>query len=309
MAPSAPPATAESPGASAPASDGTGSYGATPAETAEASAEAVTPPAPVLLDQPDPAVALGVARAAATTGVPDGVVLTPMTGEIRVRTPGQVVDGIDLTGCLIIEASNVVVRNSRVSCRNPTKPSAVHVMPGNWNLLVEDSEIDGLDGADIGIGWNNYTLRRVEIRNVADGAKAGSNVTIEDSWIHDIIRKGDLHPDAIQSTGGRDIVIRRNYLDPVPMGATDVRNSAIQLGSENGDGLSNVLIENNILIGGNYTVNVRGDTVVQNVVFRGNVFNAPRRYGPIQAPPSVVFENNIDLVTGGAQTQVRLVYS
>ena len=45
---------------------------------------------------------------------------------------------------------------------------------GVENLVVEDSEIDGLGTADIGIGWSNYTLRRVEIRGTCDGARTAA---------------------------------------------------------------------------------------------------------------------------------------
>ena len=51
----------------------------------------------------------------------------------------------------------------------------------------------------------------MHISGCSDGAKAFSNTTIEDSYLAGFYRvDGESHNDAIQSSGGSNIVIRRN---------------------------------------------------------------------------------------------------
>jgi hypothetical protein len=271
-----------------------------PAKTAppEGSADADGEQDPVT----DGGTAGAVLAVDAQTGVPAGTVLTPMTGNLIVKTPGYVLQNVDLQGCLVIKATDVVVRNSRITCGSPPGLAVIQTAPTAYRFTIEDSEVDGAGRAQIGLGYSNITARRVEVRNTVDGVRAAWHVLLEDSWVHSMVRVGDLHPDAVQTTGGRDIVIRGNTLDPMTSDSGDLMNAAIMIGSETSDtGLLDVLIENNVLDGGNYTVNMRGDTVFTNVVFRNNVFGTQFRYGPFQAPAGIALEGaNVSVSTGVA---------
>jgi hypothetical protein len=229
-----------------------------------------------------------------TTGVPEGTVLTP-SGTITITTPGAVVSDLDIDGCVFVLADDVTIRNSRIRCAAPKYDRIIDVGKGKKNLVVEDVEIDGLGTADVGIGWGNYTLRRVEIQGTCDGARVGNDVLIEDSWIHDLVRQGTLHCDAVQSTEGANITVRRSSLDPTNTASGDFNNAAVMLGTETGTRrLDGALFEDNWLGGGNYSVNVRGDAVLTAVTFRGNRYIGDARFGPSLAPASVVFESNVN---------------
>ena len=224
------------------------------------------------------------------TGVPAGVTLRP-SGDLVVTDPGSVVDGLDVIGCVRVLASDVTIQNTRIRCGDPVTANVVQVGDGVTGLLVVDSEIDGLGRADIGVGWNDYTLRRVDIHGTNDGVRLGDDVLVERSWIHDMTRKGDLHPDCVQATQGSDITVRGNTLDVYSRGTGDLNNAAVMLGSETGSRvLERVLVEGNWLNGGNYTVNVRQDADLDGVVFRDNVYGPDSRYGPAQAPAGVEFD-------------------
>ncbi len=239
-----------------------------------------------------------------TTGVPAGRVLAPSAGLV-VSTPGAVVDGLDIDGCVLVTASDVTIRNSRIRCGQPTGGVAVRVS-GAQNLVIEDTEIDGLGTAQVGVGWSAYTLRRVNIHGVADGARFGSGVTIESSWIHDMVSIGTLHADALQTTTASNTVIRGNYLDPRNRATGAFHNAAIMLGSETGTRtVRNVLIEGNVLGGGNFSVNVRGDINAETVVVRDNVFESTARYGPVIAPAHVPLGGG-NVLTTGAPVTVKL---
>ncbi|WP_337059250.1 hypothetical protein [Kineococcus sp. G2] len=220
------------------------------------------------------------------TGVPLGEELEP-SGSLTITEDGRVVENLDIDGCVSIKADDVVLRNVRIRCGQQQR--AIVIEGSDRNLLVEDSEIDGLGSTLVAVGWSDYTLRRVEVHDVVDGPRLGSDVTVEDSWVHDMVRVGDSHSDALQSNGGSGIVVRGNTLVPTDTSTGDVLNAAVQLGAENDSGeLSDVLIEGNYLDGGNYSVNVRGDEGVSGVVLRDNVFGGGARYGPVLAPDGKV---------------------
>jgi hypothetical protein len=230
-----------------------------------------------------------------TTGVPEGTVLTP-SGTITITTPGAVVSNLDIDGCVFVLADDVTIRNSRIRCAAPKYDRIIDVGKGRKNLVVEDVELDGMGTADVGIGWGNYTLRRVDVHSTCDGARVSFNVVIEDSYIHDLIRQGTLHCDAVQSTEGGNITVRRSNLDPTNTASGDYNNAAVMLGTETGSQrLDGALFEENWLGGGNYSVNVRGDAVLSDVTFRGNRYLDEARFGVALAPASVLFEDNVTM--------------
>lgn len=191
-----------------------------------------------------------VERTAANTGVPAGTVLTAYTGSNR-PAAGAVIQDKLITYPITIAAgrNNVTFRRCKFQMQ-----AFWHILTdeGATGLLVEDCEFDGMDdsGNDSAVSGYNYTLRRVNIHHTVDGIKIGSNSTIEDSFIHDLCREGsDPHNDGIQSLGTNASTIRGNTII-VPNGST----SAIILSTGSASAMKNVLIENNILGGGAYTV-------------------------------------------------------
>ena len=247
-----------------------------------------------------PVVGTSVAPAGpATTGVPRGKKLTP-SGPLNIWTPGTVIDGLDIDGCVTVSGSNVVIRNTRIHCDAPKGDVAVYQRGGAKNLLLEDVEIDGRGTSPVCVGWTSYTVRRANIHDCVDGARFGSSVIIEDSWVHDMVKIGSLHPDALQTTGGEDVVIRGNTLQP-QHGTNDVSNAALMVGTELSPRvLDRVLVENNYLDGGNYALNVRADVNARQIAIRNNRFGDATRFGPVITPPQVPLgTGNVYAATGG----------
>ncbi|QTE29652.1 right-handed parallel beta-helix repeat-containing protein [Pengzhenrongella sicca] len=217
----------------------------------------------------------------ASTGVPAGVVLTPSEG-VRVTEDGAVLDGLDVAGCVVVAADDVTIRNSRITCLDAPNDRAVVYDGSRTGLVLEDVEIDGGGRTDIGVDTSSTTIRRANIHGVNDGVRLGIGVTVEASWIHDLTRIGELHPDAIQGISAQDIVIRGNTLDPRNAVTGDRGNAAIMLGSETGPKVSkNVVIEGNWINGGNYSINIREDIVAEGFEIRDNRFGTDTTYGPI----------------------------
>jgi hypothetical protein len=220
------------------------------------------------------------------TGVPAGTKLTP-SGSISLTKQGQMVDSLDITGCVEVHAANVVITKTRIRC---TDYYPVRMFPGA-SLTIEDSEIAASGGsATSGIAFGDYTARRINVHGAADGLKSDNNVLVEDSWIHDNwLGVGD-HADGVQSTGGSNVVYRHNFIDVVDHGSGHGGgpNACFQVGNENGI-VSTFVIDGNWLYGGGWVINFggggTGNRIVNNRFGRGKAEVAGQSkypdYGPI----------------------------
>src|SRR5262245_42239240 len=165
---------------------------------------------------------LGVKPTAANTGVPAGVALTVVNGDVTVSQDGTTIDAQDIHGFLIIAASNVRVTRSIVRGRATTSNAGVIRINSGSNILIEDVEIAvAAPSATVDGMWgDNFTGRRLNIHGGVDGLKAGSNSTLECSFIHDQAYfasdpnqgGGPTHNDAIQILEGTGIHIVGNQL-------------------------------------------------------------------------------------------------
>src|SRR5262245_7755881 len=81
---------------------------------------------------------------ASNTGVPPGTTLTPVTGDVQITVNGTVYEGKFVTGSITVTASNVIIRNCKVSAGGIY---AVRFSGGTGNL-IEDCELDGSPGGD-----------------------------------------------------------------------------------------------------------------------------------------------------------------
>lgn len=211
-----------------------------------------------------------------TTGVPAGTALTP-SDSVVVTEHGTVLDSLHVRGSVVVRANDVVIRRTLVDSHGKYPIKVDH---GVRNLVVEDTEIDGNGVASVAILWDNYTLRRVNVHDVRDGPRIeGPDVVIEDSYVHHLTRVPGGHHDAIQVRQGSNIVIRGNNLQAYNASTGDLMNAAIQVGSLVGP-LSGMLVEGNLLNGGNFTLNPGGDAV--EAAYHGNLFERQHRYGAVR---------------------------
>jgi hypothetical protein len=213
------------------------------------------------------------------TGVPAGTTLRA-SGSVTVSTDGQVIDGLNINGCVFVNADDVVIRNSRISCG---VTYAIRTYEAS-NLVVEDTEIDGQGKIPVAVCCTDYTLRRVEVTNSVDGPRLGDNTVVEDSWIHNLARLPGTHNDTLQTTGASNIVVRGNTLQPYHAESGDPMNACLMIGSTTAPLVSNLRFEQNYCDGGNYSIGVRTDLTASNVQLRDNTFGRNHRYGVIARP-------------------------
>lgn len=213
---------------------------------------------------------------ASTTGVPAGTILTP-SGGITVTTNGAIIDSKLISGGVVVKANNVTIRNSLI---RTSSHNAIQLASGYAGLVVYDTEIDGMGVSGPAVVGSGYTLRRVNLHNVVEGPRLGSNTTVDRSYIHHLVRCSSCHVDALQTTGGSNIVISNNNLQAYNPDTNDPMNAAFQFGEEFSP-VRNAVVSGNLMNGGNYTVNGGGGgTTGAEVTFRNNRFQRDFRYGP-----------------------------
>ena len=253
---------------------------APPGTTGSASAPAAPDPLP-LVPQALPPTPITYWPGPTTTGVPAGTVLVN-SGSLTLRTDGQVVTNLNITGCVSVHARNVIIRKSRISCSSTT--FSVLTYDTAVNLVLEDVEINGMNRNSTAVCCSNYTLRRVNIYNVIDGPRLTNNTTIVDSWVHDLYRVDASHNDTLQTTGGNNITIRHNRLEPYRASTGDPFNACLMIGSTTAPAVTNLIFTDNYCNGGNWSIGVRTDLVASNVSFRNNKYGRDYRYGIIARP-------------------------
>ena len=238
-----------------------------------------------------PAVTVGIDNVEAwslaagqSTGVPAGATLTQHVGDIIITTPGTVLDHMDITGFVKVRAANVTISNSIVRGSGPATSNTALIDANNAavkNLVVSDTTLvpntpsvwlDGIIGHD-------YTANRVDVYNTVDGfgvynatgTKQYANVTIENSYIHDLSyfnsdpnHSDGTHNDGIQIQGGANITIVNNVIQGFRSMTAGTTNTGIAAAPGTGilaqgtvSAVSGLMIKNNSLDGSYYGLRVR----------------------------------------------------
>lgn len=217
------------------------------------------------------------------TGVPSGVRLERHDGNLVITRAGTVIDGLDIRGFVDVRAADVTIKNSVIrGGRTSTSRGLVTVSSSRYSLTIVDSElaastlspnVDGLRGM-------NITARRLNIHRVVDSAHVyGSNVLIEDSWLHDNAHwerdpnwgGTPTHDDNVQIQRGSNITLRNNNIG-------GSKNAAIMLTQDAG-AVSNLRITDNWLDGGACVVNIKSKGApARGVAITDNTFGRNAKY-------------------------------
>jgi hypothetical protein len=250
---------------------------------------------------------------ASNTGVPAGTALTAYTGPSTISKANTVIEGKTM-GCIKVTAPGVVIRRSKISCRPGY--SVVEVSDnGTYSgtpLLLEDVEIDCKNGPGHGVGEAFVTVRRADIHGCENGFDINQSITVEDSYIHDLYNLGGSHLDGIQLAGGHwngsgyspaalNVTIRHNTIYGVGFDGS-LGTSAI-ISNPTGD--RNILIQDNLLAGGAYTLYCAYEGTATNYRVVGNHFSKRFSskygdYGPSDGCSDETLSGNVDHETGRA---------
>jgi len=197
---------------------------------------------------------------ARSTGVPAGTSLTPTAG-FNATTSNAVYDKLDIRGTVTVTATNVTIKNSRIS-----NVGFFGVDIEGGSVTLQNVEIDCGGTGKKGILNGNFTAIRVNIHNCEDGVFADRDFTIKDSYIHDLATSPTAHNDGIQSIDAINVTIEHNTIYAVD-------TSAIWLNNNSGGQLAtNVVVQNNLLAGGGWTLYCPADAST-NVRILNNAFS------------------------------------
>lgn len=173
--------------------------------------------------------------------------------------PGQVITDVDITGTVQIKAANVTIRNFRINAGDA--PYAIRIFR-DASVVLEDGEIT--TAAEAGVYGNDWTARRLNIHHMgSDGLKGGGNNRLENCWIHHLGMTKGAHADGVQLDNGSHFVFIHNSFElpwwdeqQLPGQAAKQifrTNSVFFINGWVGD-IDDVIIEDNWLNGGNYTI-------------------------------------------------------
>jgi hypothetical protein len=183
---------------------------------------------------------------ATNTGVPGGTRLRPVNGDMKVTQAGMVIDGVSLNGCITIEAPQVTIRDSKVSCPGPYGIFSYEKNYSGGGLLIEDVEVDCEDTQATGIASYGFTALRVKVHGCENGFSIDNTSIVRDSYVYDLFIGNGGHTDGIQMGGNDDTIVHNTILN-----AFDGGTSAIITPPT---GMSHVDISGNLLAGGAYTL-------------------------------------------------------
>jgi hypothetical protein len=220
---------------------------AAPEPTTTSTTTSAPAPAPTTSSTPAPttttsAPSTGAFPNASTTGVPEGVALKPWTGGRTITQAGTVIDGYLIEGGLEIRADNVTIKNSLVRGGR----IAAGYGSEQTGLMIMDTTLDGQNKNPnvSAVGDANFTCIRCDVHGFGNGFRMYKNVTVQDSWIHDLCcyTPGD-HRNAIGSNGGSNFTIKNNVIDCGIGGCS----GALTLYGDFAP-IENVLVERNLLM-------------------------------------------------------------
>jgi hypothetical protein len=193
--------------------------------------------------------------------------LSAYSGPGTITTAGAKYENFSHTGTVNIDADNVVLRNFKIDGGH----YCINIKSNRKGIVIEDGELYNM--ASCGILGMGFTARRLHIHDSdGDGVKAqgtGGPVLVEYCFIEKLGKGADAHADGNQTRGGSNITFRYNNIfmpnpgtpsypgEPYKSNATFMLQLAI----------SNFVIENNWLTGGNYCIYSPGGVSVRNNKF------------------------------------------
>jgi hypothetical protein len=157
-------------------------------------------------------------------------------------------DACSFSGTVSVDANNVTITRSLI---NGPVNAGSGGSGDQSGLVIKDTTINcgcpstNDSSTPVGIMESNYTLIRVNLYNSGHGAAVKSNVTIQDSYIHDLGGNTAAHKDGIFSGDGSNVVIRHNNIE-CNDGSAGGCTSAVGLLSDFGT-ITNYTIDNNLL--------------------------------------------------------------
>lgn len=206
---------------------------------------------------------------------------TAKTGNQTITASGTYA-GWDIAGSLTINAPNVTISCFKVHGNADT---LVQVNQGGTHTTIQDSAVYGNANSTAQAPKNglvqsyadNFTLLRSNLYNSsADGIRISENQNdlIQDNYLHDFVLHPSNSPHMDGIVGGESVsgpwTIRHNTLEMWSPGSTV---NVISLVEGDGSRQSRMIVDNNLLAGGGFTIGGGGNTAYVDNEFTNNLFS------------------------------------
>lgn len=140
------------------------------------------------------------------TGVPSSITLTAYTGPCTITAANTVIDSKTINCNLNIQATNVVIKNSRINGRVINSST-------NYSFSLIDSEVIGPQGANpnddyTGVAEYNFTMLRVEVTGGNRSVYCHNTCDVRDSYTHgqNIVQNVRVHASGFRQSQNGVIV-------------------------------------------------------------------------------------------------------
>lgn len=198
------------------------------------------------------------------------------SGSVSSSANGQIIENLDIAGSVTITHANVTLRNCKVSLYDD---ASLIVSATGANVTIENCLIDGLAGSYVGIYVEaGGSITACEIRNFENGILSNGNTTVSDTYIHSMTSTAAApHYDCFECNGGSNVTLTHNTF------VCEQDQTSCVMFDNLYSGLSNITVNDNVLIGGGYTLYCDGQFgggVVDNATI--NITNnkmVPGQYG------------------------------
>lgn len=242
-------------------------------------------------------------------GIPAGISLSTVNGNLSTTSDGQIIEGKLITGEVIISHDNVTIKNSRI------KGPILYQTSGknNKGLVIKDSDIGpdacpaNSNGGTRLIRGDDYTLLRSRVHNngadmisLYGSASGTGTILIQDNILDKTCFYNDDHLDAIQLYDPGSVAkvnIIHNRIDARPVNSGGNGNAAVFWADNPGSG-SRLTMYHNLFAGGNYTVYLLDASANSGVIIDGhdNLFTkGAYTYGPCTSDVSIAFNGTAGL--------------
>jgi hypothetical protein len=244
---------------------------------------------------------------ALNTGVPGGVSgLPPYTGPNPVTVDGTTISGYSFKSALNVNANNVTIQNCYFAIGGAGS-NCINIANATTTLgtIIQNCELAGESppglGGSIGGGDAIYASNCMILYcNIHGYAKhiycQGSNVTASNNYLWNIGSNGE-HTECVFIDGMHEGTLTNSdfYHNTMVASRSSPNLTSVVWVSNDFGHVSNTTFDNNLLVGGGYTLGV--STFSQtNTVVTNNVLGVGK-YGYFAHAPAVL-ANNVDLLTG-----------
>lgn len=203
--------------------------------------------------------------------------LSTYSGSDVFSTPGVTISNqlIEYPG-VAVTANNVTFSNCKFVYTGTLEADGtamLFIANGVTGTTLLDCEMDGQSNIERAIkGFDSVNVQRCHIHHTGNAVEVATAVTVEDSYLHDIVTtEGTIwHADGVQTGEGAvsDVLIRHNTI-LLPGAETAAVNIIDNSGTFT---YTNILVDNNLLAGGSYCVYINAGTMT-NVAATDNRFS------------------------------------